>query len=1049
MAEEPYNQLLKDLKRELVSDAFPVVRKKRKKAKEESVLESVVVLTSPELLSEYKVSDSDDDSFDSDDFEDVDLVDNSKLKFDVNITENNPSTDNFTISINTGNAAKKPSKKVNIIGAEERKFRKVYHQLYLATMILHGSLRNQWCNDYKTMMELKAMVPSNVIELVFQRNDKKVINSVKSRRFLDGIRILMELYRKRFKVTSKGIIRKNWNELSIPQTNTERNVTFEKFKNLLTSFKGSRDIGGQGFVCLLRSIGLKARLVFSLQPPDFTLAASFDKIEIPKASSENNDNEMKPQRQKFRGNSKSAFLSDVRQSLIKPTVNTYTFEDAPFPVFWTEVWNKYSKKWISVDPIVLQWLEYAPMRRKSRFEPPSSQERNQLVYVIAYDEVGGVKDVTRRYSQYYNAKTIKKKIIFRSEEDEEWYKRVLRAVENPIRTSKTTNSDILELKEFRDRDLAEGMPNNLNDFKNHPIYALECQLKQSEIIYPKNESSKCGTFRNKSFGRKKESQQEVFQVYKRSCVHSLKSVKAWFFRGRVLKIGEQPLKIKRNKPNMLKSGSLNQETHDGNDQEEVTRLYAEFQTNLYIPPPIIDGKIPKNAFGNIEIYTATMIPENGYLLKTSPKYTMKLAEKAARLLDIDFARAIVAFDFGNRSGGKRKHNKIPTVREGGIVIDQEYREALIAVLDYLLDEEEELQRERVELNSLKNWMLILRRLRISDRLNKVHGEVGRELDSNINSQDSDHSKDDLEEEKMLETNNAVVENHFGGGFLLENDVAQHQSESNYQSDEEDSMSGGFVPNDNSYSSEVQTMGQMDNDENSVVSGDESYMGGFVPDDNYGNVMNAEVSDELQNSDGDEKFSDELYGGGGFILADTEEIEGALPTTNQLNNFDKSGGLDLVEKPRNETNTVSNNEEIDIPDDFFKFDQNGELIYDPSNAINNTDNADNANNTDIEKEKQAEDRSLNVSDNEVMIEEAKQSESLQPNVNRLERGDNTLVGPNSIDRADSHISNEYESEDNIAVVDENEKDSTNISPIDEAEIAAQEEAFDFEYSDDSE
>ena len=66
------------------------------------------------------------------------------------------------------------------------------------------------------------------------------------------------------------------------------------------------------------------------------------------------------------------------------------------------------------------------LREKSPFEPPPTDERNQLTYVVAFDKFGRVRDVTRRYSYNYNAKTIRKRIEFRSSEDKSWYLKVLR-----------------------------------------------------------------------------------------------------------------------------------------------------------------------------------------------------------------------------------------------------------------------------------------------------------------------------------------------------------------------------------------------------------------------------------------------------------------------------------------------------------------------------------------------------------------------------------------------------------------------------------------------
>ena len=55
-----------------------------------------------------------------------------------------------------------------------------------------------------------------------------------------------------------------------------------------------------------------------------------------------------------------------------------------------------------------------------------------------------------------------------------------------------------------------------------------------------------------------------------------------------------------------------------------------------------------------------MLPEYSVMIESSDKCSMKLLQQAARLLDIDYARAIVAFDFK----GRKLKNK-PTAKEGG------------------------------------------------------------------------------------------------------------------------------------------------------------------------------------------------------------------------------------------------------------------------------------------------------------------------------------------------------------------------------------------------
>lgn len=53
---------------------------------------------------------------------------------------------------------------------------------------------------------------------------------------------------------------------------------------------------------------------------------------------------------------------------------------------------------------------------------------------------------------------------------------------------------------------------------------------------------------------------------------------------------------------------------EGGGQEgggRQTTLYAEFQTTLYEPPLVLYGKVPKNSFGNLDIFVPSMVPKGG------------------------------------------------------------------------------------------------------------------------------------------------------------------------------------------------------------------------------------------------------------------------------------------------------------------------------------------------------------------------------------------------------------------------------------------------------
>lgn len=649
-------------------------------------------------------ADSDDFAADSDDFDDLEDVDLDKV-FGL---DQEPNSETLTFKINHEREEPKKQKKAKRsylpIAKEERAQRLTVHKLMVLSMLCHGAIRNKWCSDPMLLKSLNKAVPQEVKTLLDQ-DDADVLDYVKSKRLIEALRKLLLVYSKKFRCTVPGLSRYDWGEAG--SQSCLKAMTLEAFSRAVKSFQGSKDTGAQGFVAILRSVGVDARLVFSIQVPDYR------SLKPAKVHDEPIVVEDEPQvspRSEF----DPVFIPDSRQDLLKrvrkkkETVSASVPKKPAFnfPVFWIEVWNKYSKKMISIDPIVFKIVEVVPMRRKCKFEAPGSELSHQSWYIIAFNPDGSLRDVTRRYTQFFNAKTAKKRIASHSDEDEHWYGRVLRAVGK--KRSHITNADAMELKELYDRHICEGTPNNMADFKNHPVYALESQLRQDEVIYPNNESSKCGTFRSMN-------KKSVTTIYRRSHVCRLRTPKAWHMQGRVLKVGVQPLKVRKINVNSI--------TEQEEEEDGEIRMYAEFQTELFIPPPIVDGKIVKNAYGNVEVFTPTMIPENGYLAKISKDTPLKLLEQAARTLDIDYAKAVVAFDFG---AGSKSNRRSVTAKEGGILIGSEYKEAVLAVAEGLRDEEEEKKRERIEMNALRSWKFFLTKLRIIKRLDSQHGKVSEE-----------------------------------------------------------------------------------------------------------------------------------------------------------------------------------------------------------------------------------------------------------------------------------------------------------------------------------
>ncbi|KAF3491356.1 nitrilase [Arthroderma uncinatum] len=542
-----------------------------------------------------------------------------------------------------------------ITGAE-KKLRLEIHKVHVLCLLGHVQLRNVWCNDE----EIQALQYS--AEILQSKDD------------------------------------------------------FRKHARML---QGSRDFGAQLYCAMLRGVGVDARLVCSLQALPF---AGVAKGESPRkrareyivlseddiASSSVNTgtdtpaSDPPPRRRlgqpQFSSNQTRSPAPQARIDSSAPTT------DSSFPVFWVEAFNRAMQKWVCVDPLVTN-----SVGKPTRFEPPASDKYNNMNYVIAFNEDGFARDVTRRYTKSFNSKTRKTRVEY-TKDGERWWNQTMQVLESPF----PEDRDQLELGEFAAKAAGEGMPKSVQDFKNHPVYALERHLRWNEVIHPKREIGRVGL--SKLSLNKKAPPMEP--VYRRADVHPVKSADGWYRQGRKVKAGEQPLK------RIKARNQVQNDTFNPNEEEEApdTPMYAAYQTELYIPEPVVDNRVPRNQYGNIDVYISSMVPAGGFHLSHPD------AAQAAKILQIDYADAVTGFKFKKRHG---------TAVIDGIVAAVEYRDALKAVVAGINDERVQAEETRRTMAALHMWRLLLIKLRVLERVNsyRVEGEEQAEKEPEVHEEE--------------------------------------------------------------------------------------------------------------------------------------------------------------------------------------------------------------------------------------------------------------------------------------------------------------------------
>ncbi|TCD70140.1 hypothetical protein EIP91_004610 [Steccherinum ochraceum] len=529
--------------------------------------------------------------------------------------------------------------------------------------------------------------------------------------------------------------------------------------------RGSRDISAQLFTALCRALGIPARLVVSLQSVPWQAGVGKPKKVYKKKAKANekgkgkekategeeaeeeDDMDMEevsipgtPSSAGGKGKGKAAFPGSGQKlngsGVSTPSVTESPKKKAPpvirlrkskggrklgsaptppvhrkqhppdpresAPVFWTEVFSRPDGRWLPVDPV------RAIVNKRKAFDPdpssnpsvpkdPNEKVENRMVYVLAFEEDGYARDVTPRYAREYGAKV--SKVQQGGKGRKLWWEMILGTVTRPYRL----NRDDTEDEELHNNQLTEQMPTSMTGFKDHPLYVLARHLKRDEVIYPLTE---LGKFRGEP-------------VYARSSVIALKTAENWMRQGRKVVEGCQPMKwvkqraVTVNRKRAIevamgdRAGGSGEGSGVGSDKDVMQGLYALNQTELYKADPIVDGVVPKNDFGNIDLYVPSMLPEGGAFIPH------KGAAKIARQLGFDYAEAVTSFEF-------KKRRAFPVIT--GIVVAAENEQVTLEAFWEAEHEAEQKRQAKRQERVIKRWTRLVHGLRIRQRLQEQYAD---------------------------------------------------------------------------------------------------------------------------------------------------------------------------------------------------------------------------------------------------------------------------------------------------------------------------------------
>ncbi|KIK96449.1 hypothetical protein PAXRUDRAFT_138437 [Paxillus rubicundulus Ve08.2h10] len=704
---------------------------------------------------------------------------------------------NIEITLQTRVKKDDSKKKANAALYAQRVARTTSHKIHTVALLANARVRNKLLNDELLHARLLSLTPLSLQNGFAMIHKSRVPDQNKRGRLFEAavVRLVDWWSGTFFSVTPTGHI-KNRTFDEVQEEISQSNETYdpesdpigsERIRSVNSLMKhalmqtGSRDTSSQLFTALCRALDIPARLVVSLQSVPWqsrvrTSAvrktgskgkgkAPQTPVEVQKKPAANDESEMeevdispsspkgkvlahrrypgkgkekahpvvKFRRPKSQSTSRGGSPALGGRSLKSPDPTTTP------PVFWTEVFSRADSRWLPVDPI------RGIVNKRHLFDPNfppigSSrmpvQQDNRMLYVIGLEEDGFGRDITARYARDYTAKVSKVQGVGAGPagKRKEWWSRVVQMITRPYRLQR----DDLEDEELHNHQLTEGMPTTIAGFKDHPLYALARHLRRDQVI---DHPTELGKFRGEP-------------VYPRSSVISLKTAENWMRQGRVIRQGAQPMKmvkqravtVSRQREMEVALERANADGHACPDEDVMQGLYARSQTELYKPGAIQNGKIPKNDFGNIDLYVPSMLPEGAVHIPS------KGAAKVAKRLGFDYAEAVTGFEF-------KKRRAFPVIE--GIVVAAENENVIVdACLEAEQDAEEKAREKRLE-RVCKRWIRLVQGLRIRDRLQRQYA-------SNV-------EHDPQQQQHWLDTQGADAggnEEQMGGYLTTADDVVE-------------------------------------------------------------------------------------------------------------------------------------------------------------------------------------------------------------------------------------------------------------------------------------
>lgn len=189
---------------------YPIKEEMQKNTEKKTDFEDIYVqcpLANNQLV-ELASDESDDEDIQ---FEDVDL---SLLSFDPTSQSPDPGEANIELNL-TKQLAKSTTQRYiaerrRTITRAEKAQRVEVHKIHILCLFSHVARRNHWCNDGRVQDALRILLTDKIVK--YLNPSPNLSQFGRSESLKNGVKMAMELFALKFKITEKGLRRALWAE---------------------------------------------------------------------------------------------------------------------------------------------------------------------------------------------------------------------------------------------------------------------------------------------------------------------------------------------------------------------------------------------------------------------------------------------------------------------------------------------------------------------------------------------------------------------------------------------------------------------------------------------------------------------------------------------------------------------------------------------------------------------------------------------------------------------------------------------------------------------